>query len=169
MPVPSFLSMEELRDRYGLGKTALADRMKHCAISAKRTGNKSFVNAHQIEVLDSLDRHLKQGRGLTDFHSPYAEYVEAEIRPSESSAIVPQFQDHAVETIDVEAGDTIYKLERLLDFLDKASEKGWRLPTSAIKEIVGASPRSPSWTRYGFVFSPAGSHGQETAWIITKS
>lgn len=167
MPAPPFLSMEELRDRYGLGKTALADRLKHCAITAKRTGNRSFVNASQIEVLDSLDRHLKQGRGMTDFHSPYAEYVEAEIRPVQSSSIVPVFQSPA-EAIEIESGDTIERLERLLGFLEKASANSWLLPTSIIRELLGSSPRPPSWHRFGFVFSPAGTHGNETAWIITK-
>ena len=172
MPVPSFLSMEELRDRYGLGKTALADRLKHCSISGKRTGNKSFVNSGQIEVLDALDRHLKQGRGLADFSSPYVEIVEETTKPTPtetpSTAIVPQFYEPSPETIEVDSGDIIYRLERMLSFLDKAVNNGWMLPTSAVREIIGATPRPPKWGRYGFVFKPAGSHGQETAWIITK-
>ena len=166
--------MDELRDRYSLGKTAMADRLKYTAIKGKRTGNKSFVDGFQIEILDSLDRHLKQGLGMDTFHSPYAnaEIVETEEEPKkkESSAIVPKplIFDHQPETIDVDPYDTIDKLDKLLTFLDKASEKGWRLPTSTIKSIVGATPRSPSWSRYGFDFKPSGTHGQETAWIITK-
>ena len=163
--------MDELRDRYSLGKTALADRLKHCSIHGTRTGNKSFVNSGQIEVLDSLDRHLKQGMGMDTFHSPYADYVEAEIKPvqTESTAIVPQqtFYDQG-ETIDLDPYDTLDKLEKLLNFLEKAADKRWCLPTSTIKEIVGAAPRSPSWCRYGFEFKPSGSHGQETAWLVTK-
>lgn len=167
MTVPAFLSLEEARDRFGIGRTALNDRMRHCNITPTRSGNRAFLDGAQIEVLDRLNDHLARGRGLGDFHSPFAR-VELEdpvaivpARDSRPAAPVEQ----VVETPNI---DALAELERLLSFLDQASSKGWKLPTSVVRHLLGATPRGNSWHRFGFRFVPSGQHGQETAWSIVK-
>lgn len=169
MTVPAFLSLEEARERYQLGRTALADRMRHCQITPTRSGNRSFIDAAQIDVLDQLDRHLAGGRGLTDFHSPY---VKVEVDEPATAAIVParDARPSPPEPLTVETPniDALAELERLLNFLDRASASGWKLPTSVVRHLLGATPRGSEWRRFGFTFKPSGHHGQETAWLIMK-
>ena len=164
MTVPAFLSLEEARERYQLGRTALADRMRHCQITTTRSGNRSFIDAAQIHVLDQLDRHLTGGRGLTDFHSPY---VKVEVDEPATTAIVSA-RDARPLTVETPNIDVLAELERLLSFLDRASASGWKLPTSVVRHLLGATPRGSEWRRFGFTFKPSGHHGQETAWLIMK-
>jgi hypothetical protein len=167
MTAPAFLSLEDVRDRFGIGKTALQDRMKAIGISPTRSGNRSFLNAAQIETLDRLDAHLKSGRGMTDFDSPYAVVVEepeTAIVPTRSHLLTPPEPTTAVHSV-----DQLAELEKLLNFLDRAAEQKWQLPTSVLRHLLGSKPTPPVWHRFGFAFKPSGSHGLETAWSISKS
>jgi hypothetical protein len=166
MTVPAFLSLEEARERYQIGRTALADRMRHCQISPTRSGNRSFLDGAQLDVLDRLDSHLEKGRGLGDFHSPF---VKVEIE--EPTAIVKTKVSPApiqVQPLEPIGFDHLAELGRLLEFLDRASASGWKLPTSVIRQLLGSKPHGANWSRFGFTFRPAGNHGTETAWAIFK-
>jgi hypothetical protein len=167
MTVPAFLSLEEARDRYRLGRTALADRMRHCQISPTRSGNRSFLDGAQIEVLDQLDQHLRKGRGLGDFHSPFVK-VEIESEPVAIVPTRPPVSPVPIQPSEPVAFDHLLELGRLLEFLDRASSRGWKLPTSVVRQMLGSTPRGPVWSRFGFTFKPSGNHGSETAWAILK-
>lgn len=169
MTVPDQLSLEDARHRYSIGKTALQDRLNHCGIRAQRSGTRSFLSASQIEILDQLEGHLRSGRGMAEFHSPFGVVIEEDVR-DQGGAIVPTASDPIVHQAPaVHQLVQLETLERVLRFLDSAAERGWLLPTADIGNLLGAEPRGKEWSRYGFVFTPAGRHGQSTAWKVTKT
>jgi len=161
------LPIADAQSRYDIGKTALHARIRHCRISPVRTGNRSFLNAQHLEILDALDQHLATGHGMADFHSPIAELVEEEV-VTDRSPIVRREETAPVriELPPIAAYNRIDDLRKLLEFLSDCAERGWLLPTSEIHNLIGASPRRTGWSRYGFVFEAAGTHGNQTAWSV---
>ncbi len=175
MTLPTFegdeLSVAEAAERYGKGKTAINSRIKHLGIKPVKRGHKTWLSAADVTVLDSLHNHIGAGGGMNDFDNPIAQLVEEE-SPAERSAIVPT--EPSVPLV-IQSPPTgmlaISKIEHLtqtLSFLDLCAEKGWTLPTTDIQAIIGVAPRQDGWTRYGFVFEAAGTHGRETAWAVVK-
>jgi hypothetical protein len=165
------LPLADAVTRYGIGRTALHARIRHCGINPLRTGNRSFLTPDQVTILDSLHDHLEGGRGMADFYSPIAELVEPQPSPSgERSPIVhqPNSAPVRVEFPTIAPPDRIDELRRLLEFLSDCSANGWLLPTSTIKDLLGTAPARSGWSRYGFVFEAAGQHGNQTAWAIAQ-
>lgn len=174
MPLPPIdyaeLPLGEATDRYGIGRTALHARIRHCHIVPQKSGNRSFLTREHLAILDDLHEHLANGRGLADFHSPIAEVLEEE-EPAERSALVRQGGPIHLNLPPPpqEQGSYIQALREVLDFLQQCSDRGWCLPGSEIEAILGSRPRRGGWTRYGFVFEAAGSHGYEIAWAIRST
>jgi len=65
--------VSNLQNRYSIGRTKVYTRLEALNIKAKKFGNKSFVNASQLEKLDRLDKHIKSGGTLAEFVKPYSE------------------------------------------------------------------------------------------------
>jgi hypothetical protein len=121
----------------------------------------------ELEALDALNDHLQAGKGMGTFtHTPEA---RVEIVPRESAkldrrpAALAGTQPNDPEPTSFEA------LEKIYQFLDKACEREWHLPTSVIQGLTGARPKGTYWKRYGFEFTPATKHGLETAWAVRKA
>ena len=163
------LRVSEAQDRYNIGKTALNGRIRHCGISPTRSGHATFLSQSDVQILDNLHQHLSEGKGMNTFLSPIGEIVQEE-ESTEQSAIVRRNNTVSVSLPTIPTGlSEISRMEQLtktLEFLDRCVEKGWLLPTSEIRHILGTAPRKTGWSRYGFVFEIAGTHGQETAWAV---
>jgi len=79
--------VSELTTRFRIGRTALYDRMKALSILPIKQGNKAFVSKAQLQRLDDLDAHLKEGGALGDFEpvlTPAGAYGE----PDEQAYLV---------------------------------------------------------------------------------
>lgn len=170
------LTLSEIQRRYGLGRTALHARLKHCRIVPRRSGTRAYLTRSQIEVMDDLHTHLEAGRGMSDFYSPMAEVVEDDAGTEGGSAIIPNQPSQAKPfRIELPAGfvtpqrTRIDELREILQFLSDCAAMDWQLPTSEIREILGAAPQRSGWQRYGFTFEANGVHGKETSWTIRRS
>lgn len=169
------LSVSEAQDRYGVGKTALNARIRHCGLFPLRSGTRTFLSREQLGILDALHDHLADGRGMADF--PVAQVVddlrEDHQTDGERSAIVrsePFDSPIRIDWPSMAAPPThIASLRELLEFLSDCEERGWILPTSEVFRLLGAAPKGSGWARYGFSFEAAGTHGRETAWVIRRS
>jgi hypothetical protein len=64
-----------LQDRYSLGKQAVYNRIDALEIKTFKEGNKSYITAADVELLDSLHDHIKSGGKMDDFKSPRTELV----------------------------------------------------------------------------------------------
>lgn len=58
-----------LQDRYAIGKQAVYNRLEALDIKPFRQGNKSYVHATDVELLDQLHQHIKDGGKMDDFKS----------------------------------------------------------------------------------------------------
>ena len=59
--------VSELTTRFGIGRTALYDRLKALGVVPTKQGSKAFVSKEQLQRLDALDEHLKDGGAIADF------------------------------------------------------------------------------------------------------
>lgn len=59
--------VKELTTRFGIGRTALYDRLKALGVMPTKQGSKAFVSKEQLQRLDALDEHMKDGGAIADF------------------------------------------------------------------------------------------------------
>ena len=60
----SRLSIGALSTRYGIGRSAVYTRMKALGIHPAKVGNRAYVTADQVALLDELHNHIQAG-GIT--------------------------------------------------------------------------------------------------------
>ena len=73
-----------LTERFGIGRTALYDRLNALGIVPVKQGNKSYISKAQLQQLDALDAHLKNKGSLSDFASRSSP-AQAQPEPDEFS------------------------------------------------------------------------------------
>jgi len=57
--------IRELPERYGIARSAVYVRMKRLNITPHTQGNRSYINASQLELLDNLHDFLAENSGRT--------------------------------------------------------------------------------------------------------
>ena len=72
----------QLPSKYGIVKSVLYDRLNRLGIKSEKIGNKSYLSAEQLELLDQLDAHLNAGGSMAQFvdsHSSQSDYPQPEL------------------------------------------------------------------------------------------
>ncbi len=166
--------VSDLQDRYSIGRTQVYTRLEALDIKPEKSGNKSFINASQLEKLDNLDKHIKSGGAIADFNKPFTEHETKFTEQtgqisliSENEALVMVLRSLLSENLKPESG--LNQVFQNLELLDKAVERKWFLSSSEIKQLlaIASLPKSP-FERYGFYFEKVGRNGSEVSWKISK-
>jgi hypothetical protein len=144
----------DLPDRYGIGRTALYDRLKKLNIKPlKPEGiNGSIITADQLQALDRYDLALKQGTSLIP--------ALAE-QPTDGGQL--EVMGEIVNQLCQPAGDRLSTYRELQEAVDQ----GWWLPTSMVRDMLGVAPHGASFERWGFRFVPAAKH-RSTEWRVER-
>jgi hypothetical protein len=61
------LFIEELLERYELGRSAFYDRLKSLGIKPLHEGKRAYLDAEHIQLTDELDAHIKAGGKIEEF------------------------------------------------------------------------------------------------------
>ncbi len=179
--------VNQLPDRYNLVRSAIYTRLDALGIEPEKVGNKSYVNAEQLRLLDNLHEFIQAG-GTT------AEFQESRgiRRRNRDSAAGSSGQSAGLSTAQNQS-DLSQLLNVLSDFaakiqpsapqpdpfayletLERAAQSGWLLRTSEVAELLRLSPAEMQlygdrFSEAGFVFVKAGYRsGGELAWRVTK-
>ena len=155
------MTLAKLAKRYNASQTSIKARAEYLEIDPNKATDE------EIKKLDALDQHLEGGGSLLSFK--YTPVAEVEIVSNES-AIVSQRPPDPETGPDVELPSQaldLASLERIYEFLQRAVDNGWHLPTSVIRSLTGSTPRGRRWKRYGFEFEMATRHGSERAWAVS--
>lgn len=155
------MSLAELAKRYDATQASVKARAAYLGIDAQKTSTEDLAR------LDALDQHLEKGGTLGNFQ--YTETAEVEIVTDNRSAIVrnPTIESGEPEEHSFSNPVDLEGLTRTYEFLQKATDNGWHLPTSVVRSITGGTPRGRSWKRFGFEFKAATRHGAERAWAVS--
>lgn len=173
------LPVAKLPERYGISRTVLYDRINALKITPEKRGNKSYVNAKQIALLDDLHEHLKQGGSTADFLDRVGlsgEQQAEQLTEQSTGQLAPtnQVTDlvKLVDEIATQLTPAHPRYRESFRFLEEAYQNEWLLSTSHLADLLELSPArinsKPSFERYGFIFTKAGKNGVETAWKVDK-
>lgn len=166
-----------LQDRYDLdSKQAVYDRINKLGIQPVARGKLSL---EQLDILDRLDKHLEDGGTIKDFINP------SSLSPHPGNK--PLHEDKSPRIADADGLVTVEEVCKLIERvakairpttyladyeeLERAAEKGWILPTSIVKQLIGVRPTttvSNRFTRGSFVFIRSGKIGGSAAWKVQK-
>ena len=185
--------VSQLQSRYSIGKQAVYNRLDALDIKPFKEGNRSYLTADQVRLLDDLHEHIKAGGTMADFPgislsqlemgSPL-DRLESPLDRVESPLDRLESPLDAVETSITAAanfGELVRAIAaivqptdplRYMEVLERATEKGWLLTTAEVRELIGVKPTAAkgedSYQRGCWAFTKAGKVGSQTAWRVSK-
>ena len=185
------IPVNQLSDRYKLARSAMYKRMADLGIEREKIGNRAYVSAEQVELLDELHSFIGVGGNVAEFiarkglDKPDRQSAsESSAQTSGQSAGLALSNADMVKMVSAIAAEMAAKLQPALaasadplayyESLERAASKGWKLRTSELATLLKLEPaeiNSFSQTFYeaGFVFTRAGYRsGGEVAWLVTK-
>lgn len=183
--------VSQLPTRYDLARSAVYKRMEQLGITAERVGQRSYLTAAQVRLMDELHQFIQQGGNA-------AEFVEARgLRPrstapnagmgvplddSDGSSALANMSGDFGKFISLIVAEVMNRVQRgpepdplnYFDRLESAAQNGWLLGTSEVANLLDLPPASieqfgDSFFEAGFIFSRSGYRKQgEIAWRVTK-
>ena len=175
--------VKQLQDRYSLARSAVYKRMQDLGVVPEKVGQRSYITAQQLQLMDELHRFINQGGSA-------AEFIEARgLRQRPGNSGNGQSGSGSDLTITPnDFGGMIGALAELMgrmgigqpdplkyfETLENAARNGWLPSTSELAELIDLSPREiesygDRFSEAGFIFSRSGYRKNgEIAWKVTK-
>jgi hypothetical protein len=180
--------VSQLQNRFSIGKQAVYNRLDALDIKPFKEGNKSYITADQLQLLDRLHEHINQGGTMAEFPKSTASPVDSLKSPVDKS-------DSPVEIVETGMNlSTANNLEALVQVvstgvekaiatsteaksplwymveLKRAADEGWLLTTKEVKDLIGVKPNTKkgekTYKRGNWLFIKSGRIGNQTAWKV---
>ena len=178
----------QLPDRYTLARSAVYKRLEVLGIQSLKIGNKAFINAEQLALMDDLHAFVKDGGNAAEFvdmrglaaqnsNNPASTGQSPGQSPDQSSNLaIPGMNQGLMGMLAGFAANMRPSTPAdKYRFLEEAVRKGWRIPSSELAKLFGVKAqdveqyRQSGFGESGFRFMPNGrSLSGETTWQITK-
>jgi DNA-binding transcriptional regulator YhcF (GntR family) len=175
----------QLQDRYSLARSAVYKRMEQLGIAPDRVGQRSYITAQQLHLMDELHRFINQGgsaaefieaRGLRQKPSSNGSGQDANgsamtTGPGDFGGLISAIVSEVVGRLGMGAQPDPMKY---FETLENAAKNGWLPSTSELAELIDLSPREiesygDRFSEAGFIFSRSGYRKNgEIAWKVTK-
>jgi hypothetical protein len=186
-------TIQELAERYGVGKQVVNARIKHLQIETELIANRTRVLEIDVLRLDGLDSFLKESKAhrYNDYIEPTGveimsnEVIELEtFKPASTVSTTTNpvsqnshvqlslFEDYAIAIINkIKSTPTSPKAEVLASqrTLQEAVRENWIISTSQVKELTGTKPKGKVFVQASFTFTKVGKLRLETGWKVTKT
>ncbi len=180
------IPVADLPNRYGVVRSNIYNRLSALKIEPEKQGNKAYINADQLALMDALDVHVKAGGKLSDFRSGGLSYsptgqVEASYRSQDTMDMTPEQTGLGwfgmIEAIASKVADIITIRQPSpppdplanLRALQEVVDQGWLLSSSQVAQLLGVKPHGSEFSRHGFTFTKTGKVGSESAWKVTRA
>lgn len=181
------IPVANLTDRYGVARSNIYNRLSALKIEPEKQGNKAFINADQLALMDALDQHLKAGGKLSDFNqSGGLSYVSQDkpdlsYRSQDTMDITPEpiglgwfgvidaIAEKVASILTVRQPSPPPDPLANLRALQEVADQGWLLSSSQLAQLLGVKPHGSEFSRHGFTFTKTGKVGAESAWKVTRS
>lgn len=177
------LPVNQLSERYNLVRSAVYTRMDSLGIKPARIGNKAYINAEQLRLLDDLHEFVQSGGTAAEFRELRGIQKTEEPTPTGQTAGLSTVQPEFAQLVAAIAAEMVSRLQlptsepdrfAYLEVLERAYQSGWLLSTSEIADLLDLLPSEirlygDSFSEAGFVFTKAGYRsGGEVAWKVSK-
>ena len=174
----------QLQSRYALARSAVYKRMEQLGIAPEKIGQRAYINAQQLRLMDELHAFINPGGNA-------AEFVEARglrprqgnqgngqagggsalaTNPGDIGGLISAIVSEVVGRIGFGQPDPL----KYFETLENAATNGWLFSTSELAGLMDMSPRElegygDRFAEAGFVFSRSGRRKNgEIAWRVTK-
>ena len=177
----------QLQDRYNLARSAVYKRMEQLGIVPERVGQRSYITAQQLHLMDELHRFINQGGSAAEFiearglrqkpgsngsdKGQAANGFALTTGPGDFGGLISAIVSEVVGRLGMGAQPDPMKY---FETLENASRNGWLPSTTELAELIDLSPREiesygDRFSEAGFVFSRAGYRKNgEIAWKVAK-
>lgn len=177
--------VNQLQDRYSLARSAVYKRMQDLRVLPEKVGQRAYITAQQLRLMDELHSFINQGGSA-------AEFIEARgLRQRSSNGGNGQSSGgSALTTTSNDFGGLISAIVsevmnrvgvgpepdplKYFETLENAAQNGWLPSTSELAALIDLSPREiegygDRFSEAGFIFSRSGYRKNgEIAWKVTK-
>jgi hypothetical protein len=175
------IPVNQLSERYNLARSAVYKRMEVLGIRPKRVGNKAYITADDLLLLDDLHEFIQTGGTAAEFLDMRG--LGKNSPPESSSGLSTGQPPDIVRLVAAIASEIAARFQppvpdpdplAYFEALERACQNGWLLSTSEISLLLDLSPEEirsygTCFTEAGFVFTHAGYRARgESAWKITK-
>jgi hypothetical protein len=177
--------VNQLQDRYSLARSAVYKRMEQLGIVPKKVGQRSYIGAQELSLMDELHVFINQGGSA-------AEFVEARglgqrqrtngngqagsgsglaTTPGDFGGMISAIVSEVISRVGMGSEPDPLKY---FETLENAARNGWLLSTSELAGLVDLSPKEierygDRFFEAGFIFSRSGYRKNgEIAWKVTK-
>lgn len=171
--------IKELPERYSLARSAVYVRMKRLNITPHTQGNRSYINASELDLLDDLHDFLCEDssrtiegflRGLSVVElTPQALSSTGQLARRQTGHIPGQ----SFTEVQCQPESHAARLKERFELLDRAANRGWLLSTSDLALLIGLEPasvvRHEQLSRWGFTFVKCAERtGREINWVVKR-
>jgi hypothetical protein len=148
-----------LRDRYGLkSHQSVYDRLLHLEITPDKKGREPTISIVEVERLDKLHLHIKQGGKLSDYP---ATNITAVIQPRE------QIGRMEFQTIEApSAKEQIETIKLRYETLKWLADNEVAVTSEELSVLNGVYPQGAEITRGSFKFKKVGKSGNRNTWLV---
>jgi hypothetical protein len=156
--------ISELQARYNLSsKQSVYDRMKALQIVPVSRGE---ISSQALDKLDKLDKFMKKNPGAKIWEFPRDVEYESSKQLDKSTGQLDNFNE-TLQLVEAIARHFAANQDPLAKYkaLEYAANHIMLLPTSKVKELIGAKPSKSQFQRGTFVFTKTDIKiGRESAW-----
>jgi hypothetical protein len=171
--------IKELPDRYSIARSAIYVRMKRLNITPHTQGNRSYINASELELLDDLHEFLVEdsSRTIDEFLKSLSTFALNELGFLPKGQLARKQTENltteSVKAVEYNQGTHAAHLRERFEFLERAEAKGWLLSTSDLAHLIGLEPstvvKHEQLSRWGFSFVKCTERtGREVNWTVKR-
>lgn len=179
--------VSQLPSRYQIARSAIYTRMGELNITTEKIGNKAYVNAQQLQLLDDLHSFIQSGRTTAEFiemrglQSAESGASSESAAPSSELSTGLSSSGDLVRLVSTIAAEVAARFQSpapdpyaYYEILERAAQLGWQLRTSELADLLDLPPEEilrcgDRFHEAGFVFTRAGFRSQgEVAWRVSK-
>lgn len=176
------LPVSQLPERYGLVRSAIYTRLDALGIKPERVGNKSYVNAQQLQLLDEFHQFIQMGGTTAEFLERKG-LSKPEEEVSSLSSGLSTVQPDILKLISTIAAEIAARFQppppdpdplAYFEVLERAAQNGWLLRTSEVARLLELRMEDiqmygDRFSEAGFIFTRAGYRSRgEVAWRVSK-
>ena len=180
------IPVNQLVSRYNLARSAVYRRLADLGIEREKIGNRAYINAEQLALLDELHEFIQIGGNVAEFiarkgltNSRRESSNNKTVQSSDRSSALAFNEADMIKLIRAIASEIASEMQpadplAYYESLERAASRGWKLRTSELANLLELDPaeiNSYGQTFYeaGFVFSRSGYRsGGEVAWKVSK-
>ncbi|MGB3136838.1 MAG: hypothetical protein WBG38_07865 [Nodosilinea sp.] len=173
----------QLQSRYDLARSAVYKRMDQLGVTPERVGQRAYINAYELQLMDELHGFISQGGSAAEFvearglrprqgnsgSGKSSGGADLSVGPSDFGGMMGAFAE-IMGRMGLGQPDPV----KYFETLENAAKNGWLFSTSELAGLLDLSPKEierygDRFGEAGFVFNRSGYRKNgEIAWRVTK-